>query len=147
MTLLHETLLAFQNPRVSPRRGQPPCGSLVTRVEAVGEVLATGGCQRGSRLGESFSAGAGLEDAPKRVESRRQWEGSAPDPAPQESGVGVMQKAFMDRGETSCPRCLISCFFRSVLSVQHLRGRVFCRKYGHAFLICHARKRCYKNES
>lgn len=73
-------------------------------VQAVREVLARGRCQRGSGLGASAVGDARLGDAPKRVESRRRWEGSAPDPAPQESGVGV-QKALTHRGEASCPRC------------------------------------------
>lgn len=59
----------------------------MARVEVVGLVKGRVGVSRhGSGLGESVS-GARLKDAPKRVESRRRWEGggggkAAPDSAP-----------------------------------------------------------------
>lgn len=77
------------------------------------EALARGRCRRGP--GPVRPARRG--HAPKRVESRRRWTGSAPEPAPPESGVRVTQEALTDREKTSCSPRVICCCFQRVLSV------------------------------
>lgn len=89
MTLVYETLLACPDPLAGA--GRRAAGLRLGRElpggAGTGQVPAGPG---------SVRPGARLGDAPKRVESRRPWAGSAPDLVPQESGVRVTLEAFTD---------------------------------------------------